>query len=134
MITPSRFDDKYFLSLKVTGQIDVLSINEEKEGKYLQALFSGADKFTFQNQSVNQLDYSRLKKFSLIILNNLTSIPSGLAYELVQYLESGGVLLVFPNEKADVLSYSKFFSSVNVNQLAGMDDEPQPVTYLKQGA
>lgn len=129
---PVTFDDKYFLSLKVTGQVDVLAINETQQGKYLQALFSNAEKFTFQNQQVNQLDYSRLKKFSLIVLNNLTSVPSGLAYELAQYIEGGGVALVFPGEKADVLSYNSFFSLVNANHLAGMDSEPQPVTFINK--
>ncbi len=129
---PVTFDDKYFLSLRVIGQVDVLAVNEDKESKYLQALYTNAQKFTFQNQQVNRLDYSGLKKFSLIVLNNLTTIPSGLAYELTQYLEDGGVLLIFPNAKADVLSCNKFFSSVKVNQLVGVENEEMKVTYLNQ--
>ncbi len=129
---PVTFDDSYFLSLKVTGHVDVLAIKEAQEGKYLQALFSNAEKFTFRNEQVTQLDYARLKYYSLIILNNLTNIPSGLASELKQYLENGGALLVFPDAKADVLSYNNFFTSVNVNQLTGVDDQPQAVTYLNK--
>jgi len=129
---PVTFDDNYFLSLKVTGHVDVLAINEAQEGKYLQALFSNAEKFTFRNEQVTQLDYARLKYYSLIILNNLTHLPSGLAAELKQYLENGGALLVFPDSKADVLSYNNFFSSINVNQLTGIDNQPQAVTYLNR--
>lgn len=129
---PVTFDDSYFLALKVTGQVDVLAINEAQEGKYLQALFSNAEKFTFRNQQAAQLDYAKLKYYSLIILNNLATIPSGLAYELKQYLENGGALLVFPDAKADVLSYNNFFTGIHVNELTGMVNEPQPVTYLNK--
>lgn len=129
---PVTFDDKYFLSLRVIGQVDVLAVNEEGESKYLQALYANADKFIFQNQPVGRLDYSGLKNFSLIVLNNLTNIPSGLAYELSQYLESGGVLLVFPNAKADVISYNKFLAPLKVNQMIGMVSENADVTYLNK--
>lgn len=129
---PVTFDDSYFLSLKVTGHIDVLAINEAQEGKYLQALFSDAGKFTFRNQQAAQLDYASLKYYALIILNNLTNISSGLAYELKLYLENGGALLVFPDVKADILSYNNFFASVNVNPFSGIDDQQQTVTYINK--
>lgn len=129
---PVTFDDAYFLSLRVIGQVDVLAINEDRENKYLGALYANAQKFSFRNQLVSRLDYSGLKKFSLLVLNNLTEIPSGLAYELSQYLDGGGVLLIFPNAKADVLSYNKFFSSRKISLFAGVVSEPEAVTYLNR--
>jgi len=129
---PVTFDDRYYLSLRVIGQVDVLAINEDLESKYLQALYTNAQKFTFQNQPVSRLDYSGLKKFSLIILNNLTGIPSGLSHELMQYLEGGGVLMIFPGVTADVPSYNRFFGMVKVNQLAGIVQEENAVTYLNK--
>ncbi len=129
---PVTFDDKYFLSLKVTGIVNVLAINEITESKYLQALFRSTERFSFQNRRVSQLDYSELRKFSLIILNHLNAIPSGLAYELEQYLKNGGGLLIFPGEKADVISYNKFLSSVGVSTLSGMETAELPVTFLNR--
>lgn len=129
---PVTFDDTYFLSLRIIGQVEVLAINDDRESKYLQALFTNAQRFTFRNQPVSRLDYSGLKRFSLIVLNNLSTIPSGLAHELAQYLADGGVLLIFPNARADILSYNRFFSSVKVNHLAGVTGEEMPVTYLNK--
>lgn len=129
---PITFDDKYYLTLNVTAQVNVLAINDEGKSKYLEALFTSVEKFQFQNQSVNQLDYARLQSFSLIILNNLISIPSGLANELEEYLKAGGALVIFPNLKADLTSYNRFFNDIGVNHLTGIVDEEQKITYLNR--
>ena len=129
---PITFDDNYFVTFNVTDQVNVLAINDEAESKYLQALYSSAEKFAFSNQFVNQLDYSGLRNFSLIILNNLIEIPSGLAYELKQYIESGGAIVTFPNPKANIESYNKFFTTVGVNTIIGLENIQQSVTYLNR--
>lgn len=129
---PIIFDDKYFVSFNVTEQVKVLAINDEEESKYLQALYTSAEKFAFTNQFVNQLEYSGLRNFSLIILNNLKAIPSGLAYELSQYMKIGGALLVFPSPNADVESYNRFFTAVGVNNITGIENVKQSVTYLNK--
>lgn len=36
--------------------------------------------------------------YQLIVLNELTSISTGLAFELQQFVKNGGNLLVFPNK------------------------------------
>ncbi len=129
---PVTFDDKYFVVIQVIGQVNVLAVNEEIESRFLKALFEQAERFVFQNQPVSRLDYSGLRNNSLIILNNLAGIPSGLAYELEQYLEGGGVLMIFPNAKADIQSYNKFFNTIKASSITGIGDEEMPVTYLNR--
>lgn len=129
---PVNFDDHYYMSFKAIGQVNVLAINEDKTSPYLTALFSAAEKFTLTNQAVRQLDYSRLGNNSLIILNNLNEIPSGLASELDGYLQGGGALLVFPAAKPNTESYNRFLSAVGVNAINGMQTGDQPVSYLNK--
>jgi len=129
---PITFDDKYYLTFRITDQVNVLAINDQTKSPYLQALYANAEKFVFQNQNVNRLDYSGLTNFSLIVLNDLIAIPSGLGFELKQYLQSGGVLLIFPNPKADIGSYNRFFSSVNASNIIGLDNTKMDVTFLNK--
>ena len=127
---PITFDDKYFMTVNVTEQVSVLAINEAEESVYLKALYSSAEKFVYENQFVNQLDYSSLGNFSLIVLNNLLSIPSGLSHELNEYIAKGGAITIFPNAKSDVESYNKFFKSVRGNPIVGLQDQENQVTLL----
>lgn len=104
---PIEFDDSYYLSFFIDQRVKVLSINQ-KNNRFLDALFSSDDYFELNNMSVNQLNYSDLNQYRLIVLNNLKGISSGLAAELTQYLERGGSVLVFPDLNADLNAYNAF--------------------------
>ncbi|HXC06712.1 MAG TPA: hypothetical protein VNZ86_18270, partial [Bacteroidia bacterium] len=49
----------------------------------------------------------------LIILDELNALSSGLSQELKRFVQSGGSLLVFPGDHADLPSYRDFLLSVN---------------------
>ncbi|MFZ1749713.1 MAG: BatA domain-containing protein, partial [Saprospiraceae bacterium] len=107
---PIQFDDQYFLAFEVPDTIQALFINESGANKYMDALFKGVKYFSLFNQNVNQLQYQQFGDFNLIILNDLNSISSGLANELVSYLRGGGKVLVFPGKNATIPTYNSFFT------------------------
>jgi hypothetical protein len=128
---PITFDDNYYMAFRSTEKVPVLVISEEQEGPFLKAIYADSERFGLTNQAINKLDYTALNQNGLIVLNNLSTIPSGLAAELVKYLQNGGALVVFPSAKADINSFNNFFGAVGVNKIAGLSTAEMPVTALE---
>ncbi len=127
---PIEHDDSYFLTFYIDEKVNVLSINESKNNRFVNALFDGDSYFTMTNQSVNQLNYSDFNKYRLIVLNNVKSISSGLAFELKQFLERGGSVLVFPALNADMNAYNQFLKSMRVNTYGALETKDKQIASI----
>ena len=114
---PIQFDDKYYFTFNVAEQINVLVINEDGPNRFLNAAFAGLSYFKVTNLLSQNLDYSQFSNFQLIAINDLTNISSGLAFELNQYVDNGGNLLVFPGRNGNTTTYNSFLSSFPANEL-----------------
>ncbi len=125
---PVQFDDKYYFSFHVLEEINVLIINELDPNNFLNAAFSGIDYFKVTNQLSRNLDYSKFPTFQLIVTNGLVSLSSGLAFELKQYVENGGNLLVFPAANANIGSYKNFLESIPANELLNFEEQERIVS------
>lgn len=117
---PVQFDDKYYISFQVPDTIKALSIYDEQQNRYLNALFEGISYFSLDNQKISQLNYQTFGSYNLIILNDLKGLSSGLNNELTQYVRGGGKVLIFPGKSADITSYNQFLAANNANGLGGM--------------
>lgn len=124
---PIQFDDKYNFTFNVAEQINVLVINEAAPNRYLNAVFSSINVFNVTNLLSQNLDYSQLPEYQLIITNSLNSISSGLAFELEQYAENGGNLLVFPGRNANVGSYKSFLGAFPADELVAYEPQERTV-------
>lgn len=114
---PINFDDRYFLSFSVAEQIQVLSINESVGNRFIGAVYQSLPHFKLENQRQQELDYGRLNNYQLLILNELNSVSSGLAFEVKQYVENGGNVLIFPSAEADLPSYQSLLRGLGTNEL-----------------
>lgn len=127
---PINFDDSYYFTFNVEKEINVLTINEIGANKYISAVFGENRYFRIENQSNTKLDYSKIPDYELIVLNELKSISTGLAFELKQYIQNGGNVLIFPNAKASLNSYKSFLTSVNANELTTFETKDREVTFI----
>jgi hypothetical protein len=109
---PVTYDDKFYLSFDVTSSIKVLTINAKQTSRYLDALFSQDSAILMKNVDEKALDYSSLSNYSLLVLNELTSISSGLAEELKRYIANGGAVAIFPSPDATLDTYNSLLASV----------------------
>jgi len=125
---PVQFDDKYYFSFHVLEEINVLVINELAPNNFMDAAFSGIDYFKVTNQLSRNLDYSKFPTYQLIVTNGLVSLSSGLAFELKQYVENGGNLLVFPAANANIGSYKSFLESIPANELLNFEQQERIVS------
>ncbi len=119
---PVQFDDKLYFTFNVPEQINILVINDAGSNKYLDAAFNGISAFNVDNQKSNGLDYSKLPEYNLIVSNGLLSVSSGLAFELKNYVNNGGNLLVFPSAKSNVDSYKNFLGGFPANELQAFEE------------
>jgi len=118
---PVVFDDKCFLSYPLITSLSVLAINDTEENPYLNALYGHDSLFHFINASANHLNYSTFSSFSLIILNQLHHISSGLAQELVRFLHHGGTVVMIPPREAELSDYREICSLLGVPEMEPMD-------------
>ncbi|MDX2003502.1 MAG: BatA domain-containing protein [Chitinophagales bacterium] len=129
---PITFDDQYFLAYKSIGQINVMAVSPQQADPYLNALFAAAEKFNLNNVTAGQIDYSKLANHSMIVLKGLPEISSGTASELENYIANGGVVVVFPDVKANIATYNQFFGLIGANPISRYQSQAQPITYLNK--
>ncbi|MEM9888030.1 MAG: BatA domain-containing protein [Bacteroidota bacterium] len=124
---PIQFDDRYFFAFKVAEQVEMLAINDNTPNRYLSAAFANSSYIKVDNQSSQALDYSSFDDYQLIVLNDLTSISSGLSFELNQYVSNGGNVMLFPAATANTGTYNNFLNSFPANELRAYEQQIRAV-------
>lgn len=132
MDAPITFDDKLFFSFEVKQEIKILSIYPDEPSNYLGAVYGKIDEYYKLTQvSDKQLDYSAFPQYSLIVLDGVKTISSGLSEELKKFVSSGGSLVVFPPavDKLDA-SLNGFLATLGAGQWLGYTEQNAKVVYL----
>ncbi len=110
------YDNRFYFNINSKEKVKVLAISESN-GDYLNRLFRG-DEFDFQKYRLNQLDYSNLDNQNVVILDNLTTIPSSLQNTLRSFKNDGGTLIVVPATNSDISSYNSLLSTLSSTQFS----------------
>lgn len=129
---PVTFDDHFYFSYSVSAKIDVLAINGTSENSFISALFSQDSAIRLTQSSERSLDYTKLANYSLIILNELPSLSSGLAQELNKYLQNGGALAILPSASMEISSFNTFLSRSECPSFLPADTSDSKVNFLNQ--
>ena len=127
---PVQFDDNYFFTFNIASTINILNINDGQGNRFLQNALGSARNFKIIDQSSGAVQYSQFPNYSMIVVNGLNSVSSGLAAELAQYVKNGGNVLVFPANSADLASYSILFNTLQSNSLNPFENTPREVSTL----
>ncbi|MFI5220213.1 MAG: BatA domain-containing protein [Bacteroidia bacterium] len=127
---PITFDDTWFFSFNIKQNLKLLSINQKTENAFVKALYGSDSYFILNNTNAEQIDYSALPSYDVVILNGLSLISSGLSGELKKYVANGGSLVVFPDTLIDESSYNNFLLSINVDVYNGINSNEDKVEQL----
>ncbi len=127
---PVIFDDSYYLTFEVEESSQILAINQQEPNQFITALFAEDNYFSLENKKVSKLDYSKFPSYSLIILNGLEIIPSGLAHELDEYVQAGGSITLFPGRSIDRQTYNSFLGKLKTNTITGLIEKPQTLAKI----
>lgn len=120
---PITFDDRLYFTLAVQQQIPMLVVSGQSENPYLRRLFAADSLVAYRQCAVGQVDYSHLTDHSLVVLDELHAISSGMAQTLTEYVQQGGALLVIPAHDAESQSYNQMLAAMHAPQLEGWDPQ-----------
>lgn len=115
---PIVFDDTYYFSYNVAEKINVLEIRgSEITGKHFEKIYNDDDYFVFNTQNEKSVDYSSMLENSLVILNQVEDISSGLSNELGKFIENGASVLIIPATELDMNSYNSLLANCEINTI-----------------
>ncbi len=134
---PIVFDDELFFSFNSKLSINALVINGKScnTGHYFKTLMQNDSLFNFHETNEQAVDFALFKNASIIFLNEVENFSSGLAAELLKYIDGGGHLVIIPAAKADLNNYNTFLKSFRIPALAMLDSVKLKLekTDFKQG-
>jgi len=114
---PIVFDNEYFFVLKTEEKINVLEIKAGENKNVIQEVYGNTSLFNFVSQNVKNLDYSLINQSDLIVRNGLPQIDASLTTVIMQYLNTGSILLVIPSAHPDPITYRQL-TGIQIDTIA----------------
>ena len=120
---PITYDDNFYFSFNAQTTINALVINgkETKTAGNFKSLMQNDSLFVYKENNESSIDYNLFANTNIIILNELSSLTSGLTSELQKFVNAGGSAVVFPNKKLDLVSYNAAFQTLQLPQIIKLD-------------
>ncbi|MFN3939950.1 MAG: hypothetical protein ACK4IY_05145, partial [Chitinophagales bacterium] len=110
---PVTFDDIFYFTYQPVAQLPVLCLNGDRPNTYLQSLFASSQVFAYTDLPAAQINVNTLDQYNLIILNEVTTLSSGIADMLSSLLAKGISIVVIPSFNMDVPSINQFLIANN---------------------
>ena len=111
---PITYDDTLYFNYSIQNSINVIHIFDKEPNKNLNVLFGSDSIFNYYTQDIAKLDYALLNPPALVILEELEKVSSGLQSALVDYVNKGGSLVLFPSNQFPVKQFSFLLNSLGV--------------------
>ena len=120
---PITYDDKFYFSFNAQTTIKAFVINgkDTKTAGNFKSLMQDDSLFIYKENNESSIDYSLFTNTNIIVLNELSSLTSGLNSELQKFVSNGGSVVVFPNKKVDLESYNSSFKNLQLPQFIKLD-------------
>lgn len=115
---PVTFDNEFFFSLNVRSRVDCLIVDGTDRNPFLASLFEGDSSVRCSSMSLRQMDFSNLDGHDMILLDEPSSITSGMAQALLGFAQQGGTVVVVAADDADATSYNAALSLFSAPLLA----------------
>jgi len=127
---PIVFDDTYHFTFQINNEVKVLALYQNTPNIFIQKLFDTEPYFKLENLNINQVDYSKLNTYDLIVLTGTTTISSGMSQELINYLANGGNLTIFPSELNGQSGIDQFMLDLGGSPFGSITSSPTEISSL----
>ncbi|MBK7383144.1 MAG: BatA domain-containing protein [Flavobacteriales bacterium] len=120
---PVTFDDKVWIAYTTIERLQILTLtaNDAPGDRAIAAVFSGDSTHRFSQSPYREVDLAKLASQDLVILNALPEVASGTAQTLVEYVDGGGSLAIFPPSGGEPQGYTALFGAFSVAPPSRMD-------------
>jgi hypothetical protein len=129
---PITFDDQYHISFEIPDELDVLVVSENATNPSLQKAVGSLPQTKLTTATANKLNYNNIPSQDLVILDGLRLISTGMISALVDYVDNGGNLLVFPGANSDITSLNQLLTNINGPIAGEWKKEDMEVTRIDQ--
>ena len=109
------WDDIFYFSYKIEPEIKVLIINGEDKENFISKALSTESSIELEELNQKSVNRNTFNNKSLIILNGINDISSGLIADINSFSSMGGSVFIVPGQKAN---------NPNINKLMKMMDLP----------
>lgn len=127
---PISFDDDFFFTIHTKESINILSINSQSPNPFIQKLFSNTPELNLVNINDKSIDFSEFNKYSLIILNSLRTLPSGLVSELKNFRQNNGDMIIIPDNQLDLSSFSNAMREMSLPYYSKLNERENRVMII----
>jgi hypothetical protein len=111
------FDNYFYFKIQAPKAPRVYLISNQKK-EYLDKVFQAGSQFYLHQSGFQNLNFSKLKKADLVVLNQPENLDQGLTAALLENMEMGKSVLLIPGEKA--MNNASFFQNL------GLEIQPGP--------
>ena len=113
---PITFDNEIYFNLNKSEKIKISSIYNNEKLNYIEKLFlNDTINYNYSKQSINSINYQKLKENDVIILDEVRKISSGLSEILKKCITNGITLIIIPSNNIDLDNFNKFFNLIGVD-------------------
>lgn len=118
---PILYDNTYYFSYFIDDQIRIIDIFDNRPNPHIAALCKNQPNFILTTQQSSSIHYSSLGNNSVIVLDALHSIPTGLSEEIKKLRSVGKTIVCIPSDDIDLNSYNSFLSLFGNQRFTGKD-------------
>ena len=116
---PISFDNELHFNLIKKDKINISSIYDDKNLNFIEKLFlNDTINYNYTKQKINNINYQKLKKNDVIILDEVDRITTGLSEVLKTSLINGVTLILIPSQNIEIDNLNKFLSQINVDNFS----------------
>ncbi|MFL2576597.1 MAG: BatA domain-containing protein [Flavobacteriales bacterium] len=113
---PITFDNEIYFNLNKSEKIKISSIYNNEKLNYIEKLFlNDTINYNYSKQSINSINYQKLKENDVIILDEVRKISSGLSDILMKCMTNGVTLIIIPSNNIDLDNFNEFFKLIGVD-------------------
>lgn len=119
---PIDFDDQFHFGYSIPPSIHALIIDQEKQGSTIQSALESEPAFDVKHLPIGRVVADSIQWADVIYLTNLTELPSGLAGHLIEFIDNGGNLAIFPSATSDGTVANRFLAGSSVSATKAVSD------------
>ena len=121
---PISFDNNFYFTLKNTNKADIICINSNGNNPAITTLFSNDTSiFNFKNTADKNIDFNKLKKQDIILINEVEYFSSGLINSLNNFTKKGGSIAIFPPKKINTKEYNSTLKKLGVATFSSLKNK-----------
>ncbi|MDF4204034.1 BatA domain-containing protein [Maribacter sp. SA7] len=129
MDTGLDYDNQFYFNIDEKSKIKVLAIGTTS-ADYLNRIYTN-DEFNFTSSTLAQLNYSTIENQDLVILNEITNLPTSLITALKSLSTNSGSFVLIPAVNGDTTSYNQLSTTFNQTQFSNIMEQEISIANVK---